>query len=270
MPRATWTHRYGRPSVRAELTLPDGSALTLDLLVSSGGGPDGSPFDLILEETDCRLCGGQPGPRVHLCGMSYYEGSHPTYVLPVRIPELAFDDDLTAVAVRATPPGFDGIACFRFLERFSYGNFGKAGEFGLETINPSPARQQAAVSPAALSPADEVALVQRLNSALAKRINDEARADPSSPYAGKFVGIANAEVVVVADDMKTAFVRLGEIEPNNRRGCLFEASRDYTKVEYVSQGVLVEVDSLVRHAVASREILARFGGASWMTGKPCG
>src|SRR5262249_10812049 len=129
MPRVTWPHRYGRPSVRAELTLPDGRTLTLDLLVCTAAGPADSPFDLLLEETDCRLCGGQPGPRVRLHGMTCYESSFPSYALPVRIPELAYDDDLTAVAVRAAPPGFDGIACFRFLERFYYGNFGKAGEF---------------------------------------------------------------------------------------------------------------------------------------------
>jgi hypothetical protein len=75
--------------------------------------------------------------------------------------------------------------------------------------------------------------VFRLNCELAQRINREALADPSSPYAGKFVGIANGEVVIVTEDKKTAFIRLGEIEPNNRRCCLFEASRDYTKVEYV-------------------------------------
>jgi hypothetical protein len=27
---------------------------------------------------------------------------------------------------------FDGIACFRFLNRFTYGNFGDPGQFGLE------------------------------------------------------------------------------------------------------------------------------------------
>jgi hypothetical protein len=30
------------------------------------------------------------------------------------------------------PTGFDGIACFRFLNRFTYGNFGAATHFGLE------------------------------------------------------------------------------------------------------------------------------------------
>ena len=38
--------------------------------------------------------------------------------------------------------------------------------------------------------------VQKVNRELAERINREARKDPTSPYAGKYVGIANGEVVV--------------------------------------------------------------------------
>jgi hypothetical protein len=30
------------------------------------------------------------------------------------------------------PRPFDGIACFRFLNRFTYGNFGDPNQFGLE------------------------------------------------------------------------------------------------------------------------------------------
>jgi hypothetical protein len=75
--------------------------------------------------------------------------------------------------------------------------------------------------------------VFRQNCEVAQRINREALADPSSPYAGKFVGIANGEVVLVMDDLRAALARLDEIEPNNRRGCLIEASRDYSRVEYV-------------------------------------
>jgi hypothetical protein len=35
--------------------------------------------------------------------------------------------------VPANPQGFEGIAGFRFLNRFTYGNFGNPAEFGLET-----------------------------------------------------------------------------------------------------------------------------------------
>ena len=36
--------------------------------------------------------------------------------------------------------------------------------------------------------------VKDLNRQLARRINDEARSNPQSPYANKFVGIANGQV----------------------------------------------------------------------------
>jgi hypothetical protein len=51
----------------------------------------------------------------------------------VQIPELGFDRLVRAVGISAAPTGFDGIAAFRFLCRFSYGNFGVPGAFGLET-----------------------------------------------------------------------------------------------------------------------------------------
>jgi hypothetical protein len=37
-----------------------------------------------------------------------------------------------AVGVPAVPPGFDGLVCFSFLNRFTYGNFGDPSQFGLE------------------------------------------------------------------------------------------------------------------------------------------
>jgi hypothetical protein len=46
---------------------------------------------------------------------------------------LGFKEDLPVLGVANPPSGLDGIACFRFLNRFTYGNFGSANEFGLET-----------------------------------------------------------------------------------------------------------------------------------------
>ena len=43
--------------------------------------------------------------------------------------------------------------------------------------------------------------IQEINRELAERINAEALANPQSPYAGKFVGIANGQVVIVTDDL---------------------------------------------------------------------
>jgi hypothetical protein len=71
------------------------------------------------------------------------------------------------------------------------------------------------------------------NRELARRINEEALRDPQSPYAGKFVGIANGQVVVVADTLEEMSRRLREIEPDNRKCFGVEASRDYSIIEYI-------------------------------------
>jgi hypothetical protein len=54
-------------------------------------------------------------------------------VIRAEIPALGFRKALWAVAVSSPPSGFDGTACFRFLNQFTYGNFGDAKQFGLET-----------------------------------------------------------------------------------------------------------------------------------------
>lgn len=72
--------------------------------------------------------------------------------------------------------------------------------------------------------------VQRLNEELADKINQEARSNPTSPYAGKFVGIANGQVVVVTDDLDDLVDRVLAVEPDVRRTFVVEASRDYDEV----------------------------------------
>ena len=61
----------------------------------------------------------------------------------------------------------------------------------------------------------------------------EARQDPQSPYANRFVGIANGQVVVVADDLEGMVRRLRQIEPDPSKTFGIEASRDYSVVEEV-------------------------------------
>lgn len=131
MPRAQWPLRHGRPCVGIALTLaPSGQPLARALLADTGAGSRASGFELVLDEDDCMLCGGEPGQPISLGGA--YSGPFPTYLVPVRIPELGFDLELRVVGVPAPPAGFDGIACFSFLNRFHYGNFGDADCFGLE------------------------------------------------------------------------------------------------------------------------------------------
>ena len=71
------------------------------------------------------------------------------------------------------------------------------------------------------------------NRELASRINEEARRDPRSPYAHKFVGIANGQVVVVADDPDEMSRRLRQIEPDLSKCFGVEASRDYSAVDEI-------------------------------------
>jgi hypothetical protein len=78
-----------------------------------------------------QVCGGNPLLPITLGGP--YTGSFPVYLLPVRLPVLGINHNVRAVGVPLVPTGFDGIACFRFLNRFHYGNFGDPGLFGLES-----------------------------------------------------------------------------------------------------------------------------------------
>ena len=72
--------------------------------------------------------------------------------------------------------------------------------------------------------------VRELNEELARKINEEALANPQSPYANKWVGIANGQVVVVVDDLDEMINRLRQIEPDPTKTFSVEASRDYTEV----------------------------------------
>ena len=78
-----------------------------------------------------------------------------------------------------------------------------------------------------------ISTVRELNRELAARINAEARNNPHSPYVGKFVGIANGKVAIVADNLDDVVRRLRQVE-SNPRDCFFvEASRDYSEVHEI-------------------------------------
>lgn len=131
MPRVEWPLRHGRPCVEIVLTLAaSGQPLPRTLLADSGAGSLLSGFEVILEEDDCLLCSGISVQPVILGGA--YVGSFPLYDLPVQVPALGFSKMARVVGVPAVPAGFDGIACFPFLNCFHYGNFGDPSIFGLE------------------------------------------------------------------------------------------------------------------------------------------
>jgi hypothetical protein len=117
--------------VQVVLTLAQGGQpVPRTLLADTGASSRTGSFQLILDEDDCLLCGGVPYQAAMLSGA--YVGSFPIYMLPVRLPALGFDQPLRAVGVPSVLAGFDGIACFGFLNRFTYGNLGDPGQFGLE------------------------------------------------------------------------------------------------------------------------------------------
>ena len=132
MASAHWPLWQDRPGIRIVLTLAQGNQkVTRIPLADTGAGAAQDPFEMILDEIDCLMCGGTPFKMVTLGGS--YSGSFPIYVMPVEIPSLSFKGDLSVAGVANPPKGFEGIACFRFLNRFTYGNFGDRLAFGLET-----------------------------------------------------------------------------------------------------------------------------------------
>lgn len=68
------------------------------------------------------------------------------------------------------------------------------------------------------------------NQKLAERINQEAKQNPDSPYAGKFVGIVDGQVMVVAETLRETVQRLRQVESDPARCCCIEASYDYDQI----------------------------------------
>lgn len=130
MPRVLWPLRRDQPNIEIMLSLTTGQAVTRNLLADTGAGTARAGFELILDENDCLQAGARPAQTVSLGGA--YVGNYPAYVVHVRIPGLGFDQHVRSVGVPSVPPTFDGLAAFRFLNRFTYGNFGNPAQFGLE------------------------------------------------------------------------------------------------------------------------------------------
>jgi hypothetical protein len=131
MPRVQWPLRHSRPCVQVVLTrASDRQPLTRTLLADTGAGSRAIGFEIILVQADCQLCGGISAGTIKLTGS--YSGDFPAYLLLVQLPALHFAQRLRAVGVPSLPKRFEGIAGFPFLNRFTFGNFGDPGQFGLE------------------------------------------------------------------------------------------------------------------------------------------
>jgi hypothetical protein len=75
--------------------------------------------------------------------------------------------------------------------------------------------------------------VQQRNYELAQQINADARNNPQSPYAGKFVGLANGQVITAADSLEEVVRRLQQVEPDSQRSFCLEAGLDSEAVEHI-------------------------------------
>ncbi|HYV36206.1 MAG TPA: hypothetical protein VE988_10910 [Gemmataceae bacterium] len=75
--------------------------------------------------------------------------------------------------------------------------------------------------------------LQQLNGDLAKKLMKEGLNNPQCAYAGKFVGIANGNVVAVADNWDELARRLHQVEPDPAKTCALEVGRDYDAVQEI-------------------------------------
>jgi len=75
--------------------------------------------------------------------------------------------------------------------------------------------------------------VSDLNCELARKINEEARNDPQSPFAGEFVGIVNGQVLEVADDLDELVQRLRQAQANLSQALCLEVGIDYDEVQQI-------------------------------------
>ncbi|NCO41008.1 MAG: hypothetical protein COZ06_24165 [Armatimonadetes bacterium CG_4_10_14_3_um_filter_66_18] len=127
-----WPFHAGRPAIEIRLGLGQPAFQPRRLLADTGAGPVYAPYELLLGEDDCLRFGPAPMGATELGGA--FSGRFLVYpvgiVLPLR-PEVRW---VPAVALRhpRLPAGFDGIASLRFLNRFTYGNFGQPDRFGLQ------------------------------------------------------------------------------------------------------------------------------------------
>ena len=69
------------------------------------------------------------------------------------------------------------------------------------------------------------------NERLARLINQEGREDANSPYAHKYVGIANGKVVVIADSLREVDLRLDEVEPDPANCRIVDTIGDYETIQ---------------------------------------
>jgi hypothetical protein len=71
--------------------------------------------------------------------------------------------------------------------------------------------------------------VKEINRELAEKIVAQAQRDPRA-YSGKFIGLANGQIVVVTDDLDELDRRLDQAEPDAAKTYIVDLGLDSSKV----------------------------------------
>ncbi len=133
MPRALWPLQNGQPAVQMELQNQiTGVSASRILLADTGAGSQHEPVDLVLGTEDGALFARRFQGRVVSGGA--IPGHFEVFTVTIAIRDLSMVRRVNAmiVPIETLPAGFAGIATIRFLDSFTYGNFGQRGHFGLE------------------------------------------------------------------------------------------------------------------------------------------
>lgn len=75
--------------------------------------------------------------------------------------------------------------------------------------------------------------MEEQNRELALQLAREGRNNPDAPYAGKYVGIAHGQVVVVADSWNELAQRLRQVEPVPEKTFALQVGCDYDAVQEI-------------------------------------
>ena len=70
---------------------------------------------------------------------------------------------------------------------------------------------------------------QQKNWVVARQLNRETRADPSSPYSGKYLGVLGQQLVAVADTLEDLEGQLDALGDHAQEAMCIEASADYDR-----------------------------------------
>jgi hypothetical protein len=131
MPRVLWPLRHDQPCV--EIVLPlgtSGQEVVRHLLADTGAGTVRAGFELILAEADCLQAGASSRKGLPWEEPSWAPTLCTSSAFGFRVWRLTTAS--AQLGLPALPPALEGLAGFRFLNRFSYGNFGNPSQFGLE------------------------------------------------------------------------------------------------------------------------------------------